>query len=131
MKITVKGREVKIMTQGREIEILDKADLTGNIFKVRFKDTNETKNVHSKFIKFVEEEKEENIKDEVELEMAELSVEIASLLVKAKNIEMKCKSGKIVDMIESFNGMLEMNCKMSDIMIKQHKLLEKAAENLK
>ena len=110
MKITVKGREVKIMTQGREIEILDKADLTGNIFKVRFKDTNETKNVHSKFIKFVEEEKEESIKDEVELEMAELSVEIASLLVKAKNIEMKCKSGKIVDMIESFNGILKMNC---------------------
>ena len=63
--------------------------------------------------------------------MAELSVEIASLLVKAKNIEMKCKSGKIVDMIESFNGILKMNCKMSDIMIKQHKLLEKVSKNLK
>lgn len=122
---------MKIMVEEREVKILDKVDLTGNIFKVRFKDTNETKNVHSKFIKFVEEEKEESIKDEVELEMAELSVEIVKLLVKAKNIEMKCKSGKVVDMIESFNGMLEMNCKMSDIMIKQHKLLEKASKNLK
>ena len=122
---------MKIMVEEREVKILDKVDSTGNIFKVEFKDTKETKNVHSKFIKFVEEEKEKSIKDEVELEMAELSVEIASLLVKAKNIEMKCKSGKIVDMIESFNGMLEMNCKMSDIMIKQHKLLEKVSKNLK
>lgn len=79
----------------------------------------------------LKKKKEENIKDEVELEMAELSVEIVKLLVKAKNIEIKCKSGKIVDMIESFNGMLEMNCKMSDIMIKQHKLLEKVSKNLK
>lgn len=123
---------MKIMTQEREIEILDKVDLTGNIFKVEFKDTKETKNVHSNFIKFVEEKKEEkSLKDEVELEMAELSVEIAKLLVKAKNIEIKCKSGKVVDMIESFNGMLETNCKMSDIMIKQHKLLEKVSKNLK
>ena len=122
---------MKIMVEEREVKILDKVDSTGNIFKVEFKDTKETKNVHSKFIKFVEEEKEKSIKDEVELEMAELSVEIASLLVKAKNIEMKCKSGKIVDMIESFNGILEMNCKMSDIMIKQHKLLEKVSKNLK
>lgn len=122
---------MKIMVEEREVKILDKVDLTGNIFKVEFKDTKETKNVHSKFIKFVEEEKEKSIKDEVELEMAELSVEIASLLVKAKNIEMKCKSGKIVDMIESFNGILKMNCKMSDIMIKQHKLLEKVSKNLK
>lgn len=122
---------MKIMVEEREVKILDKVDLTGNIFKVEFKDTKETKNVHSKFIKFVEEEKEKSIKDEVELEMAELSVEIASLLVKAKNIEMKSKSGKIVDMIESFNGILKMNCKMSDIMIKQHKLLEKVSKNLK
>lgn len=122
---------MKIMVEEREVKILDKVDLTGNIFKVEFKDTKETKNVHSNFIKFVEEKKEENIKDEVELEMAELSVEIVKLLVKAKNIEIKCKSGKIVDMIESFNGMLEMNCKMSDIMIKQHKLLEKVSKNLK
>lgn len=122
---------MKIMVEEREVKILDKVDLTGNIFKVEFKDTKETKNVHSKFIKFVEEEKEKSIKDEVELEMAELSVEIASLLVKAKNIEMKSKSGKIVDMIEYFNGILKMNCKMSDIMIKQHKLLEKVSKNLK
>lgn len=122
---------MKIMVEEREVKILDKVDLTGNIFKVEFKDTKETKNVHSNFIKFVEEKKEENIKDEVELEMAELSVEIVKLLVKAKNIEIKCKSGKVVDMIESFNGMLEMNCKMSDIMIKQHKLLEKVSKNLK
>lgn len=122
---------MKIMVEEREVKILDKVDLTGNIFKVEFKDTKETKNVHSNFIKFVEEKREESIKDEVELEMAELSVEIVKLLVKAKNIEMKCKSGKIVDMIESFNGMLEMNCKMSDIMIKQHKLLEKVSKNLK
>lgn len=122
---------MKIMVEEREVKILDKVDLTGNIFKVEFKDTKETKNVHSNFIKFVEEKREESIKDEVELEMAELSVEIVKLLVKAKNIEMKCKSGKIVDTIESFNGMLEMNCKMSDIMIKQHKLLEKVSKNLK
>lgn len=122
---------MKIMVEEREVKILDKVDLTGNIFKVEFKDTKETKNVHSNFIKFVEEKREESIKDEVELEMAELSVEIAKLFVKAKNIEMKCKSGKVVDMIESFNGMLEMNCKMSDIMIKQHKLLEKVSKNLK
>lgn len=122
---------MKIMVEEREVKILDKVDLTGNIFKVEFKDTKETKNVHSNFIKFVEEKREESIKDEVELEMAELSVEIASLLVKAKNIEMKSKSGKIVDMIESFNGILKMNCKMSDIMIKQHKLLEKVSKNLK
>lgn len=122
---------MKIMVEEREVKILDKVDLTGNIFKVEFKDTKETKNVHSNFIKFVEEKREESIKDEVELEMAELSVEIVKLLVKAKNIEIKCKSGKIVDMIESFNGMLEMNCKMSDIMIKQHKLLEKVSKNLK
>ena len=121
----------KVTVEGREIEILDKADLTGNILKVRFKDTDEVKNIHSKFIKVIKVEEEKSLKDEVELEMAELSVEITKLLVKAKNIEMKCKSGKIFDMIESFNGILEMNAKMSDIMIKQHKLLEKASKNLK
>lgn len=121
----------KVTVEGREIEILDKADLTGNVLKVRFKDTDEVKNIHSKFIKVIKVEEEKSLKDEVELEMAELSVEIAKLLVKAKNIEIKCKSGKVVDMIESFNGMLETNCKMSDIMIKQHKLLEKVSKNLK
>lgn len=48
---------MKIMVEEREVKILDKVDLTGNIFKVEFKDTKETKNVHSNFIKFVEEKK--------------------------------------------------------------------------
>lgn len=45
----------------REIEVLDRADLSGNILKVRFKDTNEIKNVHSAFIKYKEEEIMEKI----------------------------------------------------------------------
>lgn len=122
---------MKIMTQEREIEILDKVDLTGNIFKVRFKDTDEIKNVHSNFIKFVEEEKEESIKDEVELEMAELSVEITKLLVKAKKVETRCKKDGILGLIASFNEVLKMNEDMAHIMTEQHKLLEKASKNLK
>ena len=118
----------KIMVQEREVEILDKADLTGNIFKVRFKDTGEEKNIHGDFIKFV---KEESIKDEVELEMAELSVKITKLLVKAKKVETRCKKDGILGLIASFNEILKMNEDMAHIMTEQHKLLEKASENLK
>lgn len=121
----------KVTVEGREIEILDKADLTGNILKVRFKDTDEVKNIHSKFIKVIKVEEEKSVKDEVELEMAELNVEISRLVVKAKKIETKCKKDGIFGVMLSFDDILKMNIEITDIMVKQHKLLEKAAENLK
>ena len=35
----------------REVEVLDRVDPSGLILKVRFKDTNEIKKVHTKFLK--------------------------------------------------------------------------------
>lgn len=36
---------------GREIEVLDKLDLSGNLVKIRLKDTGEIKNIHTNYIK--------------------------------------------------------------------------------
>jgi hypothetical protein len=120
----------KIMVQDREIEILDRADLSGNIFKIKYKDNGEETCIHNSFIKFVEEKKEVNVK-EFELEKMRIEVKAAELLVDAKKIMIKCEQGGLFGTMLCIDDIVKLNEKMSKVMVEQDELIKKMLENLK